>query len=274
MSRVFAALQRAFADGTVAHATVIDLSPDIVHKPTDYRPESPVRRAPGDGERAKGSSREPAPESVSHLPPEVASQLANLAQLLHGHPAKPRTIAFVASGRGEGTTTCLAHVAIYLARQQSSVLMIDANLPSPALHTLTDANTGPGLIEVMAGEVDVKSAIQPTGVRNLYVLTAGAQYPAGANRLLLPSAVRERILAPTSDYDFVLVDCPALSVYEHGAVTAGTCDAALLVVEGGRTLREQAQSAKTLLTRAHCTILGVFMNKRKFHIPKFLYDRL
>jgi protein-tyrosine kinase len=273
MSRVLAALQRAFAHGGAAQATVIDLRPDIVHKP-DFNPESPARRVPTDRDRPNGSSPLPEPDTAAELPPEVASQLANVAQLLHSHPAKLRTIAFVAAGRGEGTTTCLAHLAVYLARQQSSVLMIDANLPAPALHTLADVNAGPGLIDVMTGDVPIKSAIQQTGIHDLDVLTAGEWHPAGANRLLLPSAVRDRTLTPTTDYDFVLVDCPALSVYGHAAVTAATCDAALLVVEGGRTLREQAQSAKTLLTRAQCTILGVVMNKRKFHIPKFIYDRL
>jgi Mrp family chromosome partitioning ATPase len=273
MSHLYAALQRAFPDGGL-RTSVIDLRGDVVHEPVDFREESPARQSPHDRDRGSGLGRRSGPDDASRVPPVVANQLANLAQLLYAHPAKPRTIAFVASGRKEGTTTCLAHVGGYLARQQSSVLMVDANLPAPSLHSMTGVSAGPGLLDVMSGDVEVKDAIRATAVRNLFVLTSGERHSAGTNRLLLPPALRERLLVPTAGYDFVLVDCPALGEHEDAAVTAATCDATLLVVEGGRTLREQALASKSRLTRAHCTILGVFMNKRKFYIPKFVYDRL
>jgi protein-tyrosine kinase len=254
MSRLDAASRRVTPDG-VNPQTVIDLSPGVGYERAD-RNSILELEAPTGG------------------PPNAANQLASLVQTLDLHPAKPRTVAFVASGRGEGTTTCVANVGIYLATHHARVLMVDANLRWPALHTIAKVNSEPGLLDVMAGEVDLKAAVQPTTVPTLFALTSGDPRRAGSNRLILPSALRERVLSRTNDYDFVLIDCPAVNAHEDAAVTAATCDAVILVVEGGRTLREEAQASKALLMRAHARILGVFMNKRKFYIPQFLYDRL
>src|SRR3982751_1174942 len=109
-------------------------------------------------------------ESAAPVPEVAAHQLASLVQTLDVHPAKPRTIAFVSSGRGEGTTTCLANVANYLAQHQARVLMVDANLQWPALHTMAGVSRGPGVVEVLAGGSELKTAVQATDVRNLFVV--------------------------------------------------------------------------------------------------------
>ena len=279
MSHLDAALRRAMADGVLPR-TVVELTTDVVYDPAAFLPEASPRRSPSGDSPPKtrvverSDDRPFVLELHAPLAPTAASQLANLVQTLQLHPAKPRTVAFVASGRNEGTTTCVANLGIYLATRHAKVLMVDANLQWPALHTIASVDRGPGLMEVMAGQIDLKRAIKPASVPDLFMLTSGELHTAGTNGLVLPSALRERLLNRTNDYDFVLVDCPAVNAYEDAAVMAATCDAVILVVEGGRTLREEAQASKALLTRAHCKILGVFMNKRKFYVPKFLYDRL
>jgi len=277
MSRIDSAFGRTIRERSTSDDKVVDVTTGVVLDP-NFRTETPARRP---------VEKEPGPlfvpEQADHrrsgvvvnttVPWAIANHLANLAQVLYLHPTRPRTIALVASGRGEGTTTFLVNLGNYLAHQRSRVLMVDANLSSPTLHTLVGANASPGLIEVTTGEVDAPKAIQSTSVPNLFALTCGDR-PLDGTHLLLPDVLRDRLFNATLDYDFILVDCPpALSMLTLNG-TAATCDATLLIVEGGRTMREQAQAAKTLLMRADCTILGVVMNKRKFYIPKFLYDRL
>jgi Mrp family chromosome partitioning ATPase len=75
-------------------------------------------------------------------------------------------------------------------------------------------------------------------------------------------------------FDMVLVDCPAINAHGDAASIASACQGVVLVIEGGQTRREAAQASKAMLTRANCSILGAFMNRRKFYIPRFLYDRL
>jgi capsular exopolysaccharide synthesis family protein len=279
MSRIDLPLRRTVADRVTHENKVVDVTPGPVIEP-EFHPETPSRRPTRDDESTalyapeRPDNRRSGIEVDSPVPAAAANSLANLAQVLYLHPAQPRSIAFVAAGRREGTTTCLTNLANYLAHQRSRVLMVDANLQSPGLHTIAGASDGPGLLQVLSGQVEAAKAIQSTAVANLFVLPNGESAPAGATHLIVPDTLRERVFNATLDFDFVLVDCAALNTSQDAAVTAATCDAALLVVEGGRTLREQAQAAKTLLMRADCSVLGVFMNKRKFYIPKFFYDRL
>jgi len=257
MSRLDAAFRRAANVGGQNQGLVIDVAPDI-----------PYDRAAG-----RRSLLELEPQV--RVPSNAVNHLASLAQTLDLHPAKPRTVAFVASGRGEGTTTCVANVGRYLAQHHAKVLMVDANTRWPALHTIARVNRTRGLLDVVGADADVRTVVQSTSVPTLFVLSSGGDAQgACAGPLLLPSVLRERLFSRTSEYDFVLIDCPAIHECEDTAVTAAACDAVILIVEGGRTLREEAQAAKALLTRAHARILGVFMNKRKFYVPKFLYDRL
>jgi capsular exopolysaccharide synthesis family protein len=254
MSRLDAAFRRSLTQGG-NQPMVIDLSPDVAYDRT--------------------ADRQSIPEPERRPPPaDAANHLASLVQTLDLHPAKPRTVAFVACGRSEGTTTCLANVGRYLAQHCAKVLMVDANVQWPALHTIAKVNRDPGLLDVMACDMDVVTAIQPTSVPTLFVLSSGDPQRAASRQLLLPSVLRERLFNRTAEYDFVLIDCPAVNACEDAAVTAAACDAAIMVVEGGRTLREEAQASKARLTQAHARILGVFINKRKFYVPQFLYDRL
>jgi capsular exopolysaccharide synthesis family protein len=213
-------------------------------------------------------------ELHTYLPPAVTSQLANLVQAIESHPAKPRSIAFVGSGRGEGTTTCVANMASYLVNRRSRVLMVDANLHHPSLHTVAGIDRDGGLLELLSGGIDLRTATKSAGPYGLSILTSGAAPDDGATALIVPSVFQDRLLSHTREFDFVLVDCPAVNAYEEAAMTAATCDAVVLVIEGGKTLREEAHASKAILMRAHCRVLGVVMNKRKFYVPKFLYDRL
>src|SRR5262249_59848065 len=131
-----------------------------------------------------------------------------------------------------------------------------------------------GLLELLSGEIDLRSAIKPASAYGLAVLTCGGLLDDGATALIVPSVFQDRLLSHTREFDYTLVDCPAVNAYEEAAMTAAACDAVVLVIEGGRTLREEAHASKAILTRAHCRILGIVMNKRKFYVPQFLYDPL
>ena len=205
------------------------------------------------------------------LSPALVSQLGSLVQSLAANPRRPRIIALVSPGRREGTTSCTVSLGRYLAARRGRVLMVDANAPNPALHDLSGVLRAEGVHEVFEGELSLERAVKPTSVSGLFVMTSGE---SAADGQVQPVLLRDRIFNTACDYDFVLVDCPAVNVYEGSASIASTCEGVILVVEGGRTLRQSARAAKQLLVRAGCNMLGVFINKRRYPIPQFLYDRL
>jgi Mrp family chromosome partitioning ATPase len=205
------------------------------------------------------------------LSPALVSQLGSLVQSLAANPRRPRIIALVSPGRREGTTSCAVSLGRYLAARRGRVLMVDANAHDPALHRLSGVDQADGMTEVFEGDLSLERAVKPTSVPGLFVMTSGGPIADGQ---VQPPLLRDRIINSACDYDFILVDCPAVNVYEGSASIAAICEGVILVVEGGRTLRQSAKSAKQLLVRAGCNVLGVFINKRRYYIPQFLYDRL
>ena len=201
-------------------------------------------------------------EVDGNLSPSLGSQLGSLVQSLGTHPDRPRIIALVSPGRREGTTSCTVSLGRYLARRRGRVLMIDANAHDPGLHQASGVEQAGGVHEIFESGLALERAVKPTSVQGLFVMTSGGTGPADGQ--VLPSLLRERILNSACDYDFVLVDCPAVNVYEGSASIAALCEGVILVIEGGRTLRQAAKAAKQLLTRANCNLLGVFINKRKY----------
>jgi capsular exopolysaccharide synthesis family protein len=204
----------------------------------------------------------------------LLSQLGNLVETVTLHPAAPRIIGFASPGPGEGTSTCLALVGAYLASRHARVLMVDANQHHPALHTIANVEACPGLAELVTGEVEMHNAVRPTELPDLFLVTNGTPEGGNASAVLAPAAVRESLLQYATIFDFVLVDCAPINTYADAAGIAGACEAVIMVIDGSRTRREAAQSSKALLARSNCSVLGVFMNKRKFYIPAFLYNRL
>ena len=51
-------------------------------------------------------------------------------------------------------------------------------------------------------------------------------------------------------------------------------DGVVLVIEAGKTREQVAVRAKKELEEAGGKVLGVVLNKRKYHIPEWIYKRL
>ncbi len=279
MSHLDAALRRAAADRG-RETTRTELSQLSAIDPAAGRPEfSAAEEAPAQEERRSRAAqwlheRDARVEAKAPFPPEVASQLGNLVESLALRNPSPRIIGFASSGRGEGTSTSVAMLGAYLAGRNATVLLVDANPHHPSLHTIAKVDERPGLSELVAGDIDLRAAATPTALPDLFILTNGASASSSSGGEVVPAAIHERLLQYATIFDYVLVDCPPINAYGDAAAIAAACEAVILVIDGNHTRREAAVASKALLARANCSILGVFMNKRKFHIPQFLYDRL
>lgn len=75
-------------------------------------------------------------------------------------------------------------------------------------------------------------------------------------------------------FDFVLVDCSALSVSADAALLAPSADGVVLVVESNRTRREQVRNSIKTIEMVKGNLLGCVMNKRRYPIPNWIYQRI
>jgi Mrp family chromosome partitioning ATPase len=155
-----------------------------------------------------------------------------------------KTVAIASAAAGEGKTTTMLGLAMMLTRKNSSrVLLVDANFCRPALHNAIGIEHGPGVIDFVSGE---RPKAEPLVLHpSLHVLLAGraSMYPAadlGSERL------RGLLKQYAADYDWVLVDTPALSQLGDEADVLGRLTDGVVFVIGPMTpfaVAERAMAA-------------------------------
>jgi Mrp family chromosome partitioning ATPase len=77
-----------------------------------------------------------------------------------------------------------------------------------------------------------------------------------------------------SEFDLVLIDSPPVQRSYDGIIMAREVDTNLLLVEAEKTRSAVAQNLRDRILDAGGHISGVVLNKRRFHIPGFIYRRV
>jgi Mrp family chromosome partitioning ATPase len=213
-----------------------------------------------------------APELVAyHAPGQPSSARYGdlLASLLEAGRVRAgvacRTLLLTAARAEIGTTTVLLNLAISAARQDRRVVVVDANLRRPAVADRLALSPGPGLTDVLAGEVALEDAVRATAQDNLFVLTAGSP----ASLLADETCLRDVVLGLAAEYDLVLIDGPRIEqplpvagrAWDRRAVSllATACQAMYLVVpasesESASTTELVAGLAARALPLAGCIV--------------------
>ena len=190
-----------------------------------------------------------------------------------GTSCAPGSIALVGCHHGAGVSTASALLARQLAkRSRQRVLLVDANFANPCLHSKFRTNLAPGLADFGSSARTSLSCIQSAPFENLDILSAGNRGQDESPEVL--KAFSEIFPALRREYSFIICDLPP--PLEHGWASgmAALMDGAVLVVEAEKTRREVADKVREALLEANSNIFGVILNKRRFHIPEWLYKTL
>ena len=73
-------------------------------------------------------------------------------------------------------------------------------------------------------------------------------------------------------FDFTIIDAPPLRANADGIYLSGLVDGVLLVVNAGKTPRWVVQNVQKQIADAGGKIIGVVLNKRRYHVPRWLYN--
>ncbi len=165
-----------------------------------------------------------------------------------------RTLVVTSPAPDEGKSTTVANLAVTMAQGGRSTILVDCDLRRPALHTLFDIQSEPGLTNLLLEE-DGQPALQQTEVAGLQILTSGPLPPNPAD--LLGSQKIDKVIASLVEQaDVVLFDAPPVMAVTDAAVLGAKVDGVLLVISAGKTRRDHAERAKEMLERANVRIVG------------------
>ncbi|WP_297067709.1 cell division ATPase MinD [Thermococcus sp.] len=166
----------------------------------------------------------------------------------------------IASGKGgTGKTTTTANLSVALGRMGFKVLAVDADLTMANLSLVMGIDdAGTTIHDVLAGRAEITDAIYATAFENVHLIPAAIdwEHVIRADPRKLP----ENIKKLKSQFDFVLIDCPAgLQMDAMNAMLSG--DEVLLVTNPEISCITDTMKVSIVLKRAGLVILGFVLNR-------------
>ncbi len=139
-----------------------------------------------------------------------------------------KAILFTAAASDNGTTTVLLNLAITLAREpHTRVLVVDADFDRPSAARAMGLSDVPGLSEVLGQTMPAAWVLQPTPVAKLQVLGAGK--PSADTFPLMATDFPKLIGQLRQWFDWVLVDGGVWGERPHRDATSPAFDGVYLV---------------------------------------------
>jgi len=170
-----------------------------------------------------------------------------------------KSIAVTSAGTGEGKSTTLANLGVVSAQAGRRVVLVDADLRRPSLHTVFGLGNEAGLTTMMMDESSLAvPPLQETGIEGLLVLTSGPLPPNPAD-LLGSRRMEEVIRTLANEADQVFFDTPPVVAVTDAAVLATKVDGVLLIISAGKTRREQARTAVHRLEQINARLVGTVL---------------
>jgi succinoglycan biosynthesis transport protein ExoP len=188
--------------------------------------------------------------------------------------SSPKSVVFTSAIAGEGKTVTVVNTAIAFAGMLDRILLIDADLRRPRCHEVLNCEANPGLTEVLTGLCELKDAIQPTAVKGLFLLGAGAN-PPNPSELLGSRKMREVLAAVGSVYDHVLIDSPPVLPVSDTVVLSTMVDG-IVVVASAKTGKKLVRDACYRILHVGAKMLGVVLNnvdaqQQRYRAPYYIY---
>jgi capsular exopolysaccharide synthesis family protein len=137
---------------------------------------------------------------------------------------RAQSILITSAEAGEGKTTLAGHLAVSMTKTDRKTILVDCNLRQPGMHEHLGLNPSPGVCELMASDDDVHTAIQRTGIPNLWFLSAGA-WDGQSQQALGHDRFRRILEKLRQEFDFVIVDSHALLPVADSFLIGQHCDA-------------------------------------------------
>jgi polysaccharide biosynthesis transport protein len=164
----------------------------------------------------------------------------------------------------EGKTTVASNLAIALAETGRRVLLIDADLRRPRLHSVFNVCNDWGLADLlhasaMEDEVPLDALVRPTSIPRLWLVPSGPGVPTIPS-LLHSDRLRRLLQRFRKEFDLVLIDSPPMALFPDARVLGRLSDGLVIVVRANRTSRKSLRTVQQRLIQDQIPVLGTILN--------------
>ena len=212
--------------------------------------------------------------AVAHVSPEAVTESLRymLARLRLGDSGElPERLGLISAVSGEGVTYVVRSLGLVLATDAARrVCLVDLNWWSPSPWP-GDADSVPGIADVLRGTVSLERALMDTGNPNLSILPAGVLTPTERPALAQSEELEKVLVALSERFDHVLLDLPAVNLTSEALTLADNSRAVAVVVNQGVTPEAQIKVALEQLSGV--VVLGVILNRSSTKVPRLIRRR-
>lgn len=152
-----------------------------------------------------------------------------------------QVVAITSSKPNEGKTTLCSWLARIAAKSGTRVLLIDADLRKPSIHTSLGTKNTLSLVDYLSGRNKLEDVIDKTVARGLHVLY-GRSVPNSALDLMSSRKMDKLIAVLKQEYDLIIIDTPACMAVSDARAIQKNSDLLLYVVAWHKTRREVVHS--------------------------------
>ncbi len=164
---------------------------------------------------------------------------------------------------GEGKTLTAINLAISISYEvDHTVLLVDANLRSPRIHSYLGLNMEKGLSDFLLQQAEIPDLLINPGIERLVILPGGSALP-NSSELLGGPRMEALVAEMKKRYPdrFIIFDSSSLLMSADPLVCAGFTDGILLVAEAEKTPVNDLEKATGLLKDKK--LIGTLLNKAR-----------
>lgn len=184
-----------------------------------------------------------------------------------------RVLAVTSATHGEGVSTVTRRLGQGLCGQLGDAIVVDTNLRAGWGLPVSSPGRRPGLTEVLLNDAPFDSVIDVDVPRQLHLMPSGSGTP-NASAMLASGALQRCVQQLRQRYRWVLLDMPPVGVYPDAGAIGRIADGVILVVQAEWTRADVVAQAQRALLRGGGRVLGSVLNRRRHHIPDWLYHIL
>ncbi len=149
-----------------------------------------------------------------------------------------------------------------------SVLLLDADVQKPTQLPFFNISPLYTCEDVIKNGQSIDNAFYQVGNSSLFVSIISK------NTSSLIRIFDDNFCETLQQFDLILVDSPPATASSDGLAVSRMADGVVLILEAEKTRWPIAESIKDKIIKNGGNILGIAFNKRRHHIPGFIYKRL
>lgn len=165
-------------------------------------------------------------------------------------------VGITSSVQSEGKSSTACNTAYVLSESGAKVLLMEADLRRPTLGSKLGLSKAPGLSNLLVSKTDFHDVIQHCPLTPAVDVLTSGDVPPNPSELLGSVRMETLLQQLRTEYDYIIVDLPPVTVVSDAVAVSKQLDGVILVVRSAVSDRQMLAEALRQMNMVDVKILG------------------